>query len=128
MNYMGGFMKTIRNLIITIIIMTLISLLSLFIVSVLSYMYKWQADKALIGITITYIVTGFIGGVSQKIIIKEQKSISRKMLDGILTGGIFVGILWIASIFIVQSPLCFSTRFIMIGMLLIGSTCLGRIL
>lgn len=121
-------MKTIRNQIITIIIMTLISLVSLLIVSVLSYMYKWQADKALIGITITYIVTGFIGGVTQKVINKEQRTIGRKMLDGILIGSMFVGILWIASIFIVQNPLFFSTRFVMIGMLLIGSTCIGRIL
>lgn len=128
MEYTGGLMKKIRNLILSIIIMLMVSMVSIVVLSILSYLYKWQADKALVGITITYILAGLIGGMAQKILNKEQKGIGQKMLDGILTGLIFVGVLWIVSIFITQNPFLFTTRFLMILMLVIGSTCLGRIL
>ena len=121
-------MKKIGNLIFVIIAMFITSIICIGIVSVVSYIYKWQADKALIGITITYILAGFTGGITQKILNKEKKGIGQKMLEGILTGLIFVGGLVIASILVIQNPLVFSTRFFMIFMLIIGSTCLGRIL
>jgi putative membrane protein (TIGR04086 family) len=121
-------MRKIGNFVITLIVMMLVSLLCLCVVGILSYIYKWQADKALVGITITYILAGFTGGITQKILNKEKRKIKQKMLEGILTGLIFVGGLVIASVFIIQSPFMFSTRFFMILMLIIGSTCLGRIL
>lgn len=121
-------MRKIRNILIAIIIMFITSALSLLIVSMLSYTYKWQADKALIGITITYIVTGFIGGLMQRIRNKEQKSMGRKMLDGIVLSCMFMGVLVLLSVFVAQNPLEISSRFLMIWMLLMGSTCLGRIL
>ena len=110
------------------IIMGMVSAICLLTVSVLTYHYKWQADKALIGITLTYIVTGFAGGLSQKIMNKESRSMGRKMLEGMLISTIFVGGLLGISIGIVQNPLELSSRFLMIWMLLMGSTCLGRIL
>ena len=123
-------MRKIGKIVITFIVMTLVSLLCLCIVGILSYIYKWQADKALIGITCTYILAAFAGGITQKILNKNEKgkSIGQKMLNGILTGLIFVAVLLIASGFIVQTPFLFSVRFFMILMLIIGSTCLGRIL
>lgn len=126
--YTGGFMRKIRNLIIIIIIMSCISILSLGILSVLSYIYKWQADKALVGITFTYILAGFVGGLGQKIINREEKTMGRKMLGGILLSTLFMAILVIASIFLIQNPFMLSSRFLMIWMVLMGSTCLGRIL
>lgn len=121
-------MRKIGNLVITIIIMFITSMICIGVVSIISYTYKWQADKALVGITITYILAGFTGGITQKVLDKEKRGIGQKMLEGILTGFIFVGLLLIASVFVAQNPLLFSSRFLMILMLVIGSTCLGRIL
>lgn len=121
-------MRKIRNLIITIIIMSIVSILCLLAVSVFSYIYKWKADKALIGITLTYILTGFSGGLVQKIINKESIKMGRKMIEGILISSFFVGILVMFSVLWLQQPLAVSSRFLMIWMLLVGSACLGRIL
>ena len=123
-------MRKLRNGIIAIIIiiMSIVSVLSLFVISMLSYTYEWQADKALIGITFTYIATGFIGGLLLKIIDKELKSMGRKMLEGIMISTIFMGGLVLLSVYIVENPFEMTSRFLMIWMLLMGSTCLGRIL
>lgn len=121
-------MRKIKNLFITIIIMLLVSTISLLAVSALTYIYKWQADKALIGITITYILAGFFGGLFLKWKTKEQLSMGRKMLEAILLSVIFVGILVTASVFVMENSFVISSRFVMICMLFVGSTCLGRIL
>lgn len=121
-------MRKIRNSIFTMILMFLVSVICLMTISVLSYIYKWQADKALVGITITYIVAGFTGGAVQRILNKEKKGIGRKMLEGIMISSIFMGMLLLLSIFVVQNSFAISSRFLMIWMILIGSTCIGRIL
>lgn len=121
-------MRKIRNLIITIIIMSIVSILCLLGVSAFSYTYKWKADKALMGITLTYILTGFAGGVVQKIINKEPMKMGRKMIEGILISSFFMGILLGVSVIVFQQPYQITSRFLMIWMLLVGSTCLGRIL
>ncbi len=128
MKYIGGFMRKLRNYIITILIMAIVSLLCLVILSIFTYNYKWQADKALIGITYTYILTGLVGGLSQKILCKESKSMGRKMLEGMIFSSLFMGGLVVLSIFQAGNPFEISSRFLMIWMLLMGSTCLGRIL
>lgn len=121
-------MKKIKNQFITLIIMTLISLISLLAVSTLTFIYKWQADKALIGITLTYILTGFCGGLFLKWKNKGQLSMGRKMLEAFFISAIFMAILVIVSISVLGNPFAVSSRFLIICMLLIGSTCLGRIL
>lgn len=121
-------MRRMKKMLITLILMTIFSLACLVIVSTFTHTYKWQADKALIGITVTYILTGFVGGLIQKQQNKEEKSMGRKMLQAILLSIIFMTILIAASIFIMKIPFELSSRFLMIFMLLVGSTCLGRIL
>ena len=121
-------MEKFRNSLIAIIIMFIVSVLLLLMVSMLSYTYKWQADKALIGITCTYIVAGFVGGFVQKIMDKEQKSMGRKMLEGMVLSTTFIGGLVLISVCLLKNPMVISSRFLMIWMLLMGSTCLGRIL
>ena len=126
--YMEGVMKRIKCFLLVLMVMVIVSVICVWGVSALTYTYKWQADKALIGITFTYIVTGFAGGLSQRIMNKELKSMGKKMLEGIVTSTIFVGGLMVVSICVVRNPMEVSTRFLMIWMLLMGSTCLGRIL
>ena len=55
--------------------MTLVSLL---IVSTLTYLFKWQADKAMIGIIVTYILVGFAGGFVLKRVSRKQNADERK--------------------------------------------------
>ena len=121
-------MKKIRDLCVTLVVMFLISLISLLVVTLLSYNYKWQADKAMVGITVTYILVGFSGGLVQRFLDKKERSIGQKMLGGILLASFFIGILCVVSFVLGSGSMQISSRFLMIWMLLIGSTCLGRIL
>ena len=118
---------------IAVVVMAVVAMICLLITSGFTYIYKWQADKALVGITVTYILTGFVGGFVQRFLKKEAGSsgvysIGQKMLDGICVGGIFLFCMILVSVFVIQNPFVISSHFLMIGMLLIGSTCLGRIL
>ncbi len=121
-------MRKIGNFMIVIMFMFLIAAISLVLVSTFSYLYKWQADKALVGITVTYILAGFSGGLMLKKINKEAKTIGKKMMEGILQGTIFMAIIIGVGVFGLESPLVVSSRFLMLWMLVAGSTCLGHIL
>lgn len=142
---MRGWMKRIRVYVVAIVVMAVVSVISLLIVSVCSYNFKWYADRALIGITITYILAGLFGGFTlkrqegkgwlwngQKIgdesVGNKEKSMAKKMLEAILLGSIFMLLLMAVSTLVVQNPFEISSRMLMIWMLLAGSACLGRIL
>ncbi|MBR2046784.1 MAG: DUF3792 family protein [Agathobacter sp.] len=120
-------MRKIRNMIIALVLMIICSLVCLLIVSIFAYNYKWQADKALVGITITYILAGFAGGLALRFLEKSEKGIGQKMLEGILLASFFMGILFIGSVCLIQNPMVITSRFLMIWMLLVGSTCLGQV-
>ena len=55
-------MRIITKWIVPLFVMAVVSMLMLIGVSMLAYIYKWYADKALLGITLTYIIAGFVGG------------------------------------------------------------------
>ncbi|MBQ8519395.1 MAG: hypothetical protein IJ455_07345 [Agathobacter sp.] len=126
-------MRKIRGFVIAIIIMLIVSVMSLLVVTVLTYLFKWQADKAMIGIIVTYILAGFAGGMSLKWVAPKEyhgeKTMGRKKgLEAWILANSFMLILLCVSIFVAQSPFEFSGRFLMIWSLLISSTFLGRIL
>ena len=121
-------MRKIINIIVTLLVMVVVSLICLLVVSAFSYFYKWQADKALVGITITYILAGFVGGFAYKLMDRKEKNIGKKMLEAILISSIFVGVILGVSTIVLQQPLVISSRFLSIYMLLAGSACMGRIL
>lgn len=121
------FMRVIRKYSISLLIMCVLAILMLLAVSVLAYIYKWQADKALAGITSTYILTGLIGGLVLKRM-SEAKDIGKKLLEGILLGSGFMMLLVLVSMFVTDNSFEISGRFLMIWMLMNGSTGLGRIL
>lgn len=120
-------MQFVKKYIIPLIIMSLVSILMLLVVSLLAYLYKWQADKALIGITVTYILAGMAGGAGLK---KSSvtKDIGKKLFEGILLGTIFMILLIVISFVITNNGFQISGRFLMIWMLIIGSASIGRIL
>ena len=135
-------MKKITNILIGILSMGGTSLLALLIISLLTYGWKWQADKAMLGITFTYIIAGFAGGLSMKWmpriwkrwhtdrILTEEGNIGvgGKMLESLLAGTIFMLILMMLSAFFAVNEIQITSRFFLIWMLLAGSTALGRIL
>ena len=121
-------MRKIGNLIIIIVFMFLIAAISLMLVAAFSYLYKWQADKALIGITVTYILAGFSGGLMQNRWNRGNKTIGKKMAEGIALGTVFMAIIVLMAVFALESSVAVSTRFLMLWMLVAGSTCLGHIL
>ena len=116
-----------RQILLSLISMTIVAILMLLIISVLSYIYKWQADKALVGITLTYIVTGFIGGWTFKRKAQEVDG-AKKLIEGICLGSMFMFLLIGSSVVFTENSFGISGRFFMIWMLLVGSSCLGRIL
>lgn len=103
------------------------ALILLFALSVLAYLFRWKADTALIGITIIYIVAGFLGGRCKKHFSYETKIIV-KLWEGIITGSVFMLLLGVISFGVIGNPLVFGSRFFMIWMIIVGSAALGRIL
>lgn len=120
-------MRNMKKYIIPILIMSVVSILMLLAVSVLAYIYKWQADKALIGITGTYILAGLAGGLGLRRV-SSIKDMSRKLLESILLGIIFMVLLIIFSLIMTDNAFQISGRFLLIWMLITGSASLGRIL
>lgn len=55
--------KEIINGIITILFMCVITILSIFVVSLCAFRWKWQSDVVMWGITGTYIISGLAGGL-----------------------------------------------------------------
>ena len=127
-------MYKVRKYIIAIVVMMATSMTLLLLISTLAYLLKWQSDKALIGIIVTYILAGFAGGFAFKRLEKRQfeneskKGIGKKAVEALLVSNIFMLILLVASFFVLQNSFAVSGRFLMIWGLLMSSTFLGRII
>lgn len=122
-------MGKIKQYVLSIFGMILASVLLLAGVSALAYRLKWQAQQAMAGITAVYILTGFFGGVLLHKSRKEQEEkLSRKLLQGIFLGSLFMGLLLLVSFMGLEKEIAVSGRLLMIWMLLAGSAALGRIL
>ena len=127
-------MSRIKKYLIAIVIMSMISVAMLLIVTTLTYAFKWQADKAMIGIVVTYILAGLSGGIclryfGKKEYVMEQKNeIAKKAVEALILSAVYLVLLLTISIFGLQIPFGFSGRFFMIWILLFGATFLGRVL
>lgn len=122
------FMRIVKKYCIPVILMIIISLMVLMILTVLTYIYKWQAKQVLIGIYFTYILAGFVGGLIQRMQNKEEKHMSRKMIEAIGISIAFVFLLVVLSVSAGMIAFEFSSQFLLVWMLIAGSSCLGRIL
>ncbi len=117
----------VKQILKSIFIMSFVSVLMLLVLSVLTYALKWKADAALIGITLTYILTGFVGGKVKKRMSYEMNML-KKLFEGFVIGTIFMLLLVLLSVVVTDSSFVISERFFMIWMLITGSAALGRIL
>lgn len=84
-------MYKVKKYIISLGIMMLVAIVSLLIVSTLTYIFKWQEDKATIGIVVTYILTGVAGGFS--IACAEKQETWKTVLEILLVYVMFIMLL-----------------------------------
>lgn len=120
-------MQSMKKYLFPLVIMCFFSVGLLIGLSVLTYIFKWKADQALIGITFVYIAAGFIGGKANKRMSYEM-SMGRKLIDGFAIGTVFVFLLLLLSFLFIEQEFTFGSRFITIWLLMAGSAALGRIL
>lgn len=125
-------MYKIKKYIFVICMMLIVALVSLLVVSVFTYMLKWHADKAMLGIVVTYILSGFAGGFFLGKYKKKENqancSIREKLIEAICVSALFFILLGLISILGLHIPFSFSGRLLLILFLLTGSACLGRVL
>ena len=127
-------MHRLKNYIVAIGVMIVTAMVSLLAVSTLTYLFKWQADKAMIGIIVTYILVGFAGGFVFKRVSKKQNAEERKVgvlqkaLEAFSLSSVFMLLMIVLSTFVIQNPLEISGRLLMIWGLMTSSCFLGRIL
>ena len=124
--------KKVRIFVITEIIMLLVAISALLVLSTLVYFLKWQSDKAMAGIVVAYVLSGFFGGLSYSWMSKKQENgrmgIAKKTAEAVWLSLCFFMMLIFCSLFLKQNILEISVRMLLIGTLFLSSCFLGRIL
>ena len=117
----------IKSFLIPLLAMGLTSVGVLFVVSVLTYLFKWQAPQALVGITFAYILTGFVGGVLQGIL-EGFLELRERVVHGLVLGSGYMIVLLILSVVLVEKSGWDYVHLLMIWILLACSSVLGGFL
>ncbi|MBR4025971.1 MAG: YrzE family protein [Lachnospiraceae bacterium] len=134
----------IKQIIVSILFMAITSVLLLFLVSICTYIFKWQADMAMLLITFVYILTGIFGGMlygkrqrtengstdtSERSLYFDKKSgFGKKLLQGIILGSVYMGILIFISVFGLQNTIKDYVRLMLLWILVVGGSVLGEML
>ena len=116
-------MYDMKKHMIAIGIMIIVSMISLLVISAFTYIFKWQADKAMIGIIITYVLAGFSCGVYLRN--RSQIGHRRKLIEALEIGTAYMLLLLLLSCFVVKIPFEFSVNFLLIWMLVSCSIFVG---
>ena len=95
-------------------VMMIVTVMSLLVVSALTYWFKWQADKAMIGIIATYIVVGFFGGICLRC--------KRKIMGAIVLGTSYMFLLVVCAYMGFRILFEFSDRCLLIWLLIVCSS------
>ena len=96
--------------------MVLVSMVLLVVLTTLTYIFKWQADKAMVGIIVTYVMAGVAGGVYLRK--TEKGTLRKKLLVSLMASALFIMILEIPSFLIVRNEFLFSGRFLLVWLLI----------
>jgi len=120
-------MRRIKKSFLLLLVMSGFSFGMLLALSALTYMFKWKAEEVLIGITGTYIMTGFVGGIIAKLMSYETH-MGKKLIEGCLAGTLFMVLLLGLSFLFMGSEATFGRNFLLIWTLIAGSAALGRLL
>lgn len=130
--------KTVlRSLLLPLIAMFLVSALSLLIVSLLTYWFKWYAPQAMLGITVTYILTGVFGGLLQgclqygclnKEYSNQIPKLRQRIISGGILGAVYTIILFLMALAMSDGGKLEYSRWFSIIILLVCSSILGHFL
>ena len=116
-------MDKIRKYVVSLCVMLIVSMVLLVLVSVLTYVFKWQADKVMIGMIVTYVCAGVAGGVSLKKI--QQRKLKGRILDAFIMTAFFTVTLILLSRLLNLNAGLFSERFLLICLLIAGGSFIG---
>ena len=86
--------KELINGVITIFFMCVITILSIFIVSLCAFRWKWQADVAMQGITGIYIITGLAGGLLHGYLLRRRTMKKIGILKALFYGIVLSCVYW----------------------------------
>lgn len=117
-------MFKIKKYLIAIGMMIVASVVMLFVVSMLAYWFKWQADKAMIGIIGTYILVGCVGGLTLNKVEKNKGGnskrigIGKQIIETLILSLMFIASLILCSCVGFQIPFELSNRFVLIWSLI----------
>lgn len=127
-------MGKIKKYLITIVVMLVVSVLALIILGLLTYWFKWQADKAMVGIVVTYVMAGIAGGVMTKICSRMQpygcaaKENIVQIMEVFLVAISYILALSVASILLFKTSPIMSFQLFMIFGLVFFSVFIGKLL
>ena len=124
---------TIKTTLFAVIIMGITSAIALVILSIFTYLLKWQAPQAQVGITLTYIISGFLGGFLSYIICGSGKkkgemtdnSLKNTLICGVTQGTIYMAVLLTISILLSANESWDMVQILLIWILLSVSSALG---
>lgn len=117
---------TIKSFLLSLFTMGMVSVLSLLLLSALTYIYKWQASQAMAGIILTYIVAGILGGVVYGVLKHGCPSLRERIVEGGILGGIYVGLLFVLAIAVSDGAPLEYNRWLSIVLLVVCSTIFGH--
>ena len=115
----------IQKMLIGVIVMLIVSMVSLVILSALTYFYKWQAHQAQVGITLTYIISGFLGGFLSCMIGEHSREKRNLLICGMTLGTIYLAVLLAVSVLIAANEAWDIVQILLIWLLLSASSALG---
>ena len=110
-----------RRYVIAIGMMLFTSIITLLVVSTLTYWFKWQADKAMVGIIVTYVLAGVAGGI-----VLGPESLKKRILQAGLLAFLYLLVLTVLVFVFFDKGLEFSKQAILTYGLVMGSVFMGR--
>jgi len=125
---------TIKTTLFAVIIMGITSAATLVILSVFTYLFRWQAPQAQVGITLTYIISGFLGGFlsciiggrrKKKEVKNTENSTKITLIKGTTQSAIYMAVLLSISILLSANENWDMVQILLVWILLTASSTLG---
>lgn len=116
--------KEIKNAVITLLVMSVITILFLYVISFCTFTYKWKSPVAMQGITFTYIFTGLSGGLLYGWL-SRKKGIGMALLYGIVLASLYWCIPGGVAMLIFKENISNMGRFAVVWSMMAGSVTAG---
>lgn len=110
-----------RRYVIAIGMMLLTSIITLLVVTTFTYLFKWQADKAMVGIIVTYVLAGVAGGI-----VLGPADLKKRILQAGILAFLYLLVLTVFAFIFFDKGIEFSKQAILTYGLVLGSVFMGR--